>query len=146
MNHTHTMSETGPAAKRIAQPVLQRDLGLRIVKLREKRGWSQGELAKRLGVRRDRLGNWERGRNAPSLEDLTALVDLLGATLDELVFGREIPPSPLPPGQREQLVMLLAGLGRVLGPLTGRTGPGKKNQSISGATKASVPTTQGGQR
>lgn len=140
------MSKTRPAAERIAQPVLQRDLGLRIVKMREGRAWSQGELAKRLGVNRKRLSNWERGLNAPSLEDLAALAGVLGVTLDELVFGRKAPPAPLPADQREQLVRLLAGLGRVLGPLTGRTEPGKKNQPISGATKASVPTTQGGQR
>lgn len=138
VNHTHAMSQTGLAAKRIAQPILQRDLGLRIVKLRKKRGWSQGELAKQLGVSRSRLSNWERGLNAPSLEDLTALVDLLGATLDELVLGREEPPSPLPAGQRENLAMLLAGLGRVLGPLMGRTGPATKNRSTSGAARASV--------
>lgn len=113
--------------------------------MREGRGWSQGELAKHLGVDRCRLGKWERGRSAPSLEDLAALAGVLGVTLDELVFGRKAAPEPLTPDQREQLVRLLAGLGRVLGPLTGRIGPQKKTL-ISGAAVASVATTQGGQR
>ena len=143
VKHTHTMSAT-ELAKRIAQPVLQRDLGLQIVTLREGRGWSQGELAKRLGVDRSLLGRWERGQGAPSLEDLTALAALFGATLDELVFGRKAAPAPLPADQREQLVRLLAGLGRVLGPLTGRSVTTIKDRN--GAMKASVSVTQGGQR
>ena len=130
---------------RIGQPDLQRKLGLQIVALRQGRGWSQTELAKRLGVDRCRLGKWERGLSAPSLEDLTALAALLGVTLDELVHGQGTPPTPLPAVQREQLTRLLNGLVRVLGPLTGRS-PREKKPSLSGAAQAPVSTTQGGQR
>jgi transcriptional regulator with XRE-family HTH domain len=142
------MSASERCNERIAQAVLQRDLGLRIVELRKGRGWSRAELAKRLGVDRSRLGKWEQGRNAPSLEDLTALTAILGATLDELVFGQGTQPSPLPALQREQLLRLLAGLARVLGPLTGRPATQqKKNKGFTPAPRpAPVSTTQGGQR
>ena len=131
---------------RIAQPVLMRALGLQIVKRRKARGWSQGELAQRLGVHRSCLGKWERGLSAPSLEDLVSLASLLGATLDELVFGQETTPSPLRAQQREELTRLLEALGRMLGPLTGRIRSPRKDRSLSGAATASVSTTQGGQR
>jgi transcriptional regulator with XRE-family HTH domain len=111
---------------RIAQPILQKNLGLRIVALRRSKGWSQGDLADRLGIDRSRLGKWERGLYAPSLEELAFLASLLGATLDELVLGRESPPALLPPDQREQLAMFLGGLTRLVAPLTGRTGWRKK--------------------
>lgn len=130
---------------RIAQADLLRNLGLQIVKLRKGRGWNQGDLAKRLGVNRSNVGKWERGLSAPSLEDLTVLATLLGVTLDELVHGQGATPSPLPAAQREQLTMLLNGLVRVLGPLTGRTSSRDK-KSLSGAAVAPGSTTQGGQR
>lgn len=139
------MSASELRTGRIAQADLLRNLGLQIVKLRKGRGWSQGDLAKQLGVNRSNVGKWERGLSAPSLEDLTALATLFGVTLDELVHGEEAPPSPLPVEKREQLTMLLNGLVRVLGPLTGRTRPREK-KSLSGAAVAPASTTQGGQR
>lgn len=63
-------------------------MGRRIVQLRKRRRWSQGELAKRLGVTRERVGNWERGDHAPPLEALAAIGEVLRVTLDELVSGR----------------------------------------------------------
>lgn len=126
VNHLSTMSADNVGSGRIAQPILQKNLGLTIVALRRCKGWSQGKLADRLGIERSRLGKWERGLNAPSLEELAFLAFLLGATLDELVLGRETPPALLPPDQREQLVRLLGGFTRLLMPLTGRVDPRKK--------------------
>lgn len=120
MNYLSTMNADNVGNGRIAQPILQKNLGLRIVALRRCKGWSQGKLADRLGIDRSRLGKWERGLYAPSLEELAFLAFLLGATLDELVLGRETPPALLPPDQREQLVRLLGGFTRLLMPLTGR--------------------------
>lgn len=63
-------------------------MGKRIVQLRKRRKWSQGELAERLGVTRERVGNWERGEHAPPLEGLAALCEAFRVPLDELVFGK----------------------------------------------------------
>jgi putative transcriptional regulator len=97
------MSEETTRPKRIPQATLQRELGRRIVDLRQARGWMQGDLAKRLEVPRGRLGKWERGLNAPSLEDLNMLEAVLEVTLDELVHGHESALPLLPPGERLEL-------------------------------------------
>jgi transcriptional regulator with XRE-family HTH domain len=118
MNYPHTMSEDDIKPKRMHQATLQRDLGQRIVQLRKARGWKQGDLAKRLEVPSDRLGKWERGLNAPSLEDLMALKAVLEVTLDELMQG--VPPAAPPflaPAERAQLGMFLTGVLRILKPV-----------------------------
>jgi transcriptional regulator with XRE-family HTH domain len=63
-------------------------MGERILQLRKRWQWSQGELAERLGVTRERVGNWERGENAPPLEALVALGEVLRVSLDELLRGK----------------------------------------------------------
>ncbi|MFP5289325.1 MAG: helix-turn-helix transcriptional regulator [Thermoanaerobaculia bacterium] len=67
--------------------MLRSELGRRIIRTRIRRGWTQAELARRLGVPRERLGKWERGLNAPSLEDLAALSEVLEVPLEGLGLG-----------------------------------------------------------
>lgn len=98
------------------------ELGRRIVRLRTERGWSQGELSRRLRMSRCRLGKWERGLHGPPVEDLARLADILEVDLEELVRGRTplepvLELSPLPPGQRMELKVCWANLMRVLKPL-----------------------------
>jgi transcriptional regulator with XRE-family HTH domain len=68
-------------------------LASRIVQLRRQRGWNQEELARRLGIPRDRLANWEAGRNTPTPEALLSLSLVLEASVDELLTGRRYPAS-----------------------------------------------------
>ena len=63
-------------------------MGERILQLRKRWQWSQGELAERLGVTRERVGNWERGENAPPVEALVALGEVLRVSVDELLRGK----------------------------------------------------------
>ena len=63
-------------------------MGERILQLRKRRQWSQGELAERLGVTRERVGNWERGEKAPPVEALVALGEVLRVSVDELLRGK----------------------------------------------------------
>lgn len=62
-------------------------LAQRIRRLRLRRGLERSELAERLGVSRQRVGNWERGGNTPSVSSLPGLARELGVTIDELVTG-----------------------------------------------------------
>lgn len=56
--------------------------------LRGERGWSQSELAEKLGTTQRRVSYWENGKIEPDLSALIALADLFELTIDELI-GRE---------------------------------------------------------
>lgn len=64
-----------------------------IKELREDRGWTQLELANRLGVTPSTIYNWERGRFEPRLGQARDLARELGVRLDELVFQDESEPG-----------------------------------------------------
>jgi len=72
-------------------PGFGRELGRRIVRFRQRKGWRQADLAWEVGVPPTRLAKWERGIHEPSLAVLVRLGKLLGVTLDELITGE--PPA-----------------------------------------------------
>jgi transcriptional regulator with XRE-family HTH domain len=51
---------------------------------RLERGWSQAELAERVGVAINTVHGWERG-TAPGISSLQALCVVLGVPLNELI-------------------------------------------------------------
>lgn len=61
----------------------------RVAELRRRRGWSQRELARRVGVSRAGLGAIETGEVVPSVATALRLAEVLGCTVEEL-FG---PPA-----------------------------------------------------
>lgn len=63
-------------------------LGLRIALLRAEKGWSQAELAKRIGVSASAVGMYEQGRREPSLALLVCLAQELDVTTDYLLTGK----------------------------------------------------------
>jgi transcriptional regulator with XRE-family HTH domain len=82
-------ARSAPANEKPVRPSrLMEETGRRIVQARKRRGWSQAELARQLGIKRERVGNWERGENAPRLEELALLGQVLRISLDELVYGK----------------------------------------------------------
>lgn len=60
-------------------------LGVRIQELRNAHGWSQVELAKRLGVAKQTVSNWENENIQPSIEMLLRLSKIFGVTTDYLL-------------------------------------------------------------
>ena len=56
---------------------------------REKRGWSQAELAEKIHVSRQSVSKWETGKNYPSIEVIIDLSDLFGITIDEMLRSDE---------------------------------------------------------
>lgn len=56
--------------------------------IREKRGMTQQQLADAIGVVRSAVANWESGLSTPKVQQLPALSDVLGCSIDQL-FGRE---------------------------------------------------------
>jgi transcriptional regulator with XRE-family HTH domain len=57
----------------------------RLKKEREKRNWSQNELAEKIHVSRQSVSKWETGKNYPSIEVIIHLSDLFSITIDELL-------------------------------------------------------------
>ncbi|WP_410501340.1 helix-turn-helix transcriptional regulator [Exiguobacterium acetylicum] len=55
-----------------------------VKKMREERGWSQGELAKRLNVSRQTVISIEKERYNPSLDLAFALADLFERRIEDI--------------------------------------------------------------
>ena len=46
---------------------------------------SQAELAKKIGIERYRIADWEQGRSQPSLDNLVALANALSVSIETLL-------------------------------------------------------------
>jgi transcriptional regulator with XRE-family HTH domain len=54
---------------------------------RVRHGWSQADLAERLGVGRSTVGDWERGARQVGLDYLVPLCRILGVPFSALTVG-----------------------------------------------------------
>ena len=63
-------------------------LSERIHELRMRQGYTQVSLAKKLGVSKQAVSNWENGNIQPSIDMLIRIADLFSVTTDYLL-GRE---------------------------------------------------------
>ncbi len=52
---------------------------------RKQNGFTQEQVAERLGVSRQAVAKWERGESLPDIENVIALSDMYGTTVDFLV-------------------------------------------------------------
>lgn len=64
------------------------NIGKRIKRLRTEQGITQEQLAERLHVTRQAVSNWEIGKTQPDIETLTTLAEVLGVTVEELIYGK----------------------------------------------------------
>jgi len=77
---------------RIRGPGMSRQFGKLIRGLREQRGLTQSDVAAQLGVTYVAVGDWERGRRLPRVENLKALANALGvgqSTLTDAIYEPE---------------------------------------------------------
>ena len=63
----------------------------RLVALRREHGYSQEELAARLGGSRQAVSKWERAESSPDTDNLIALARLYGISLDAMLLSE---PNP----------------------------------------------------
>lgn len=61
------------------------EIANRLLQLRKSIGISQEELASRIGVSRQAVSKWERAEASPDTDNLIALADIYGVSLDELL-------------------------------------------------------------
>ena len=66
-------------------------LGQRICELRTVLGWSQVQLAKRVGAAKQTVSNWENDNIQPSIEMLVRLSKVFGVTTDYLLGLEDVP-------------------------------------------------------
>lgn len=65
-------------------------LGNRIACLRTELGWSQAELARRLGISPSAVGMYEQGRREPSLDILMDMSRVFAVSTEFLITGHTI--------------------------------------------------------
>jgi transcriptional regulator with XRE-family HTH domain len=61
------------------------EIAQRLAELRREKGFSQEELASKLGLSRQAVSKWERAESSPDTDNLIALATLYGVSLDELL-------------------------------------------------------------
>lgn len=73
-----------------------------LISLRKLHGFSQDELAEKIGVTRQTLSKYETGESLPDIERCKQLADIFGVSMDDLVnyektdrenLGLEVPPK-----------------------------------------------------
>lgn len=74
-------------------------LGSRIALLRRSVGWSQSELARKIGVSASAMGMYEQGRREPSSETLVQLAEIFEVSTDYLLTGQPQNPQEDAVGQ-----------------------------------------------
>lgn len=67
------------------------NLGNRIAYLRERRGWTQDQLAVSLGITRAALSHYEKNRRKPDSARLMQLADAFSVNIDYLLCRTENP-------------------------------------------------------
>lgn len=66
-------------------------LGQRISEMRTLLGWNQVELARKIGVAKQTVSNWENENIQPSIEMLLRLSKIFGVTTDYLLGQDDVP-------------------------------------------------------
>ncbi len=59
--------------------------GEKIKELRTARGWTQADLARRLGITRNGVNSWEQGLSVPSPASLVELAKIFSVSTDYLL-------------------------------------------------------------
>ena len=86
----------------------QNKIGTFISERRKAKGWTQNQLAERLGVTDKAISKWETGRSMPDLSLFIPLCGLLEVTLNELFAGECIPDENLKEKADEVLMEVIA--------------------------------------
>lgn len=76
----------------------------RLFQYRKANGYSQEELASKIGVSRQAISKWERGESSPDTDNLITLARLYNITIDELINGTDEPERTTETEDTEQTV------------------------------------------
>ena len=72
-----------------------------ISRLRNVNGYSQEEVAEKIGISRQAYSKWEKGETIPDVERCQKLAELYGVTIDSLInFSDKVGATALTPGPK----------------------------------------------
>jgi len=91
------------------------DIAERIQSLRKQKGYSQEELAEKIGVSRQAVSKWESRQSTPDIDKIIALSDLFNISTDYILKGEE---THTVPGENS-IRPLFAGFAVVFGAVAG---------------------------
>ena len=76
-----------------------------IAMLRNVNGYSQEEVAEKIGISRQAYAKWEKGETVPDVERCQKLAELYGVTIDSLInFSDKIGTTKLTPGPKGKYI------------------------------------------
>ena len=96
--YTGDMPGGRPATKK-APP-----FGERLALLRKQKGFSQAQLAKKLGVTREMVNYYERRAKNPTGDFVHKVATVLGVSTDELLGAKPVKAQPGPKSRLEQRI------------------------------------------
>ena len=88
-------------------------MGEKILNMRKARGWSQEELADRVGVSRQAVSRWESGSAKPDADKIIVICDLFGISADYLLrdsYSGEIGQTSFPERKESELGKFFRGM------------------------------------
>lgn len=81
--------------------------------LRIKRGLSQSDLAKALGVSRSAIGNYELGLREPDIDTIEAMADYFDVSVADMMGREDVAITPPPTPHTREAMILSAGIDRM---------------------------------
>ena len=95
-----------------------------LIMLRKLNGYSQEQVAEKIGISRQAYAKWEQGLTVPDIEKASQLADLYGIALDNLMKAQDqqgmtvLPPAP--PGKNIWGTVTIGERGQIVIPKAAR--------------------------
>ena len=83
------------------------NMGSFISELRHENGWTQKELAERIGVSDKAVSKWERGHSIPDISTMTLLCKELEISINELLSGQRLSSEDYDKKAEENMMKLM---------------------------------------
>jgi len=77
---------------------MEHEIGKRIAELRKSSGWTQADLAEKLGISDKAVSKWESGRGCPDISQFPAIAKLFAVSIDFIMTGAEAASPKAPVG------------------------------------------------
>lgn len=79
-------------------------IGEKLSVLRKRKGYTQDDVAERLGVTPQAISKWENDASCPDIMLLTAIADMFDVTVDDLLRGETAPAAVMVPAERRKSI------------------------------------------